>query len=74
MGNRKAELLDEISQLLDQYRREVPGRRRAWPESIKQRALELHPLGLNFTQIAKRTGLPYYTLLKWRHEKKGTLG
>lgn len=70
MGNRKAEILDEISHLLEQYRQEVPSRRRPWPESIKRRALELSELGLNYTQIAERTGLPYYTLLKWKGEKK----
>ncbi len=70
MGNRKAELLDEISHLLEHYRQEIPSRRRPWPESIRQRAMELNRLGLNYTQIAERTGLPYYTLLKWKAEKK----
>lgn len=70
MGNRRTELLAEISQLFEQYRQEVPGRRRAWPESIRRRVLELRQLGLNFTQIAKQTGLPYYTLLSWRRESK----
>jgi hypothetical protein len=71
MGNRKTELLAEISQLLDQYRQEVPGRRRAWPESLKRRVLELHDHDLNYRQIAEGTNLPYYTLLRWAHEKKG---
>lgn len=70
MGNRKSEILDEISRLLEQYRQEVPSRRRPWPESIRRRALELNGLGLNYTQIAERTGLPYYTLLKWKAEGK----
>lgn len=70
MGNRSAELLDEVSQLLTQYRQEVPGGRRAWPESIKHRVLELHRLGLNYSEIARRTGIPYFTVLRWRDEKK----
>jgi lysozyme family protein len=64
------ELLSEITELLSQYRREVPGNRRAWPESIKQRVRALRGTGLNWTQIAKRTGIPYYTVLNWRDEKK----
>lgn len=71
MGSRESELLDEITQLLTQYRQEVPGRRRAWPESIKGRVLELQRLGLNYSEISRRTGVPYFTVLKWRDEKKG---
>lgn len=70
MEDRKTTLLEEVRQLLQQYRAEVPGRRRAWPESIKSRAFELRSLGKNFTQIAEETGLPYFTLLKWHKEKK----
>lgn len=70
MGNRQCELLDEVNQLLTQYRQEVPGGRRAWPESIKARVLELRRLGLNYSEIAKRTGVPYFTVLRWRDEKK----
>ena len=46
------------------------GRRRAWPESIKSRALELRSQGLNFRQISHGTKLPYFTVLKWHHERK----
>jgi len=70
MGNRQSELLDEVNQLLTQYRQEVPGARRAWPESIKTRVLELRRLGLNYSEIARRTGVPYFTVLRWRDEKK----
>jgi transposase-like protein len=69
MSNRD-ELLDEISQLLSQYRQEVPGKRRAWPESIKQRARALRGTGLNWAQIANRSGIPYHTVLKWRDDKR----
>ncbi|MBI4404518.1 MAG: hypothetical protein HY537_10170 [Deltaproteobacteria bacterium] len=34
-------LIDEISQILEQYRREVPGKRSPLPASVKKRVLEL---------------------------------
>lgn len=68
MADRSAELVDEISQLVSQYRREVPGPHRAWPESLRSRVIELHELGFNFSEISRKTGLPYYTILKWRDE------
>jgi hypothetical protein len=70
MANRKNELLDEISQLYEQYRKEVPGRRRPWPESLKSRVLELRGLGLNGRRIAERTKLPYHTVARWVRESK----
>jgi hypothetical protein len=60
------ELLSEISQIKHQYQNEVPGRRRPMPISIKERVFELQKLGLNSSQIAKRTGLPYFTVLSWK--------
>ncbi len=65
MENSQTELLDEIRQLITQYRQEVPGRRRAWPESIKNRVLELELMGLERKEIAKRTGISYYTIFNW---------
>jgi hypothetical protein len=64
------EVLSEIRQLLSQYRAEVPGNRRAWPESIKNRVLGLRDLGLNFKEISRQTGIPYFTVLAWRDAKK----
>lgn len=65
MGDRKSEILAEVSQIIAQYQQEVPGRRRAWPESIKNRVLELQRLGLERKDIAKRTGISYYTIFNW---------
>lgn len=64
------EVLGEISELLAQYRAEVPGKRRTWPESIKSRVIRLRSRGLNFTQISRQTGIPYFTVLAWREKKK----
>jgi hypothetical protein len=58
MENRESEIFDEVNPLLTQHRREVPGGRRSWPESIKARVLELRRLGLNYREIARRTAVP----------------
>ena len=70
MMDRKAELFEEVSQLLTQYRQEVPGTRKAWPESIKSRVIDLRRSGLSFSEISRRTGIPYYTVLCWRDKKR----
>lgn len=69
MTESQSHLVDEISQIQTQYLQEVPGHRRAWPESIKHRVIELHASGMKFAEIARRTGLAYYTVLRWRDEK-----
>lgn len=69
MNEEQTHLVDEISQIYKQYQQEVPGRRRAWPESIKHRVMELHDSGIKFAEIARHTGLAYYTVLRWRDEK-----
>jgi hypothetical protein len=58
-------LLEEIQQVISQYRREVPGRRRAWPESVKNRVVQLCALGVEPKRVAKMTSLSYYTILSW---------
>ena len=70
MDEKSATLLDEIRQLLEQYRKEVPGGRRAWPESIKRRVAELKAGGVKFTEISRRTKIPYYTLVGWKPESR----
>lgn len=70
MENEMTELLGEINQLLTQYRAEIPGGRRAWPESIKNRVMELRKHGLNCTEISQQAGIPYFTVLKWQKERK----
>jgi len=65
-------LFNEIGQLVNQYKVEVPGRRRAWPVSIKTRAMELCEGDFSYHEVAKRTGIPYHTLLTWRYQAKQT--
>jgi hypothetical protein len=58
-------IFDEIRQLITQYSREVPGGRRAWPESIKVRVVKLSALGVSLPEISKRSELSYYTIVNW---------
>lgn len=65
MEKQATPVLEEIRQLIEQYRREVPGGRRAWPESIKTRIGQLCVLGMSAKEISEQTELSYYTILGW---------
>ncbi len=67
MLDEAARLIDEICQIKTQYVNEVGSGRRAWPRSIKERMVKLDKLGLPTKSVADRTGIPYCTLLLWRH-------
>jgi hypothetical protein len=62
---REAVLIDEIQQIVSQYKIEVPGARHAWPKSVKERVEKLFALGIKPKFIAKRTGLSYHTVSLW---------
>jgi len=66
MSDRAVELFSELSQINVQYKAEVPGRRRAWPQSLKDRIFELRSLGLSFKEIAQRSGISYQTIVSWK--------
>lgn len=59
------QIVDEVRQLCEQYRQEVPGTRRAWPQAIKSRVRELHAQGVPLKSIAEKTGISYYTIHHW---------
>jgi hypothetical protein len=63
-------LFSEIRQMLEQYKVEVPGGRRAWPVSVKERIFELNAGGIRYDEISERTGIPYTTILTWRSRNK----
>ena len=65
MKEEVAKLAEEIRQLTIQYREEVPGGRRAWPEAIKSRVSQLCGLGLTAKEISHLTHLSYFTILGW---------
>ena len=66
MAERTDEIFNELSQILEQYKAEVPSDRRAWPESVKMRVFELRSLGMSFVKIAERTGIAVQTLYTWK--------
>jgi hypothetical protein len=70
MTEHQQQLLDELRQICTQYQREVPTRRRPWPESIRGRILRLKELGLSFHTIASETGIPAMTLYSWGPDGK----
>ena len=59
-------ILDELEQLSSQYKAEVPGVRRAWPESVKSRIRLLLEDGMTAAEASRKTGIPYFTLNSWR--------
>ena len=63
-------LVNEIRQIHEQYKIEVPKKRRPWPKSIQERILELWRLGMSSHQIALETGLPAQTLYSWKQRVK----
>lgn len=69
MLDEASQLIDEISQIRKQYVDEVGSGRRVWPRSIKERMTKLDKLGLPSKAIAERTGIPYATILLWRHRR-----
>lgn len=73
MDDKVTALFSELSQICEQYKREVPGGRRAWPKSIKDRVFALQRLGISAHQVAKQVPIPYMTIVSWNaaERKKG---
>ena len=66
MQNTK-ELIQEIIQMTAQYRAEVSSKRKPWPNSIIDRVEELIKMGLSVKKVSDLTGIPYFSILNWRH-------
>lgn len=64
--NNLGQIVDEIRQIRDQFQKEVLGRFRAWPESLKARILELAEAGWSVSKIFQQTGVPVPTIYTWR--------
>lgn len=60
------QLLDELRQICAQYAKEVPKKRRPWPESVRTRVLRLRFLGVSNHRVAQETGIPVMTLYCWK--------
>src|SRR5271154_5882911 len=66
MSDRAEEIFNELAQICEQYKAEVPSNRGAWPESVKSRVFELKSMGLSFIKIAERTGIATQTIYAWK--------
>ena len=70
MLDEASRLIDEICQIKTQYVTEVGSGRRVWSRSIKDRMTKLDKLGLPAKALSARTGIPYCTILLWRHRRQ----
>lgn len=70
MNDRIQNLFSELEQICEQYKEQVPGRRRAWPKAVKERIEELSLLGVNGYEVSKRIPVPYMTIVSWRSKAK----
>lgn len=64
------QLLSEVRELFEQYQREVPRKRKPWPESIRGRVRALWELGVSSHQISLEANVPAQTLYSWRKRIK----
>ena len=70
MQKQSIQILNELVELCGQYKVEIPGRRRAWPKSIKERIFNLQALGVKPSEITKRTGISKQTIYVWNSQQK----
>jgi hypothetical protein len=64
------QLYREIRELFEQYKLEVPKKRRPWPVSIQTRVMALWKMGISSHTIEAETGLPAQTMYSWRQRIK----
>ncbi len=65
-------LIDEIHQIVEQYKAEVPAGNRSWPKSIEDRVIKLFPI-MNPLRIAELTGISRSTIYYWHRSVRGVL-
>ena len=70
MDDRTQNLFSELEQICEQYKEQVPGKRRAWPKAVRERVEELEHLGINGYEISRRIPVPYMTIVSWRSKTK----
>jgi hypothetical protein len=62
--------LNEIREMYQQYKNNLPARGIPWPESVGHRIIELWKVGVTTKEIAEKTGLPAQRLYIWRQQVK----
>ncbi len=66
------QLLDEIRQIMQQYKAEFPVDNRSWPKSIQDRVVKLFPQ-MDPIEIAVRTEISRSTIYYWHRRMRGVL-
>ena len=66
---RAKQLINEIQDLTEQYHAEVRSRRKPWPNSIRERVIELIETGMSRKEAAGVTKVPYDTINQWFFKK-----
>ena len=64
--DRQEQMLNELREISEQYAKEITGKRRPWPRSIRDRVIALRQDRVSFERISKATGLPIQTMYSWR--------
>lgn len=71
MREEAQQIISEVIQMRDQYFSEVGAdARRTWPKSIRERVMLLDSMKMGRKEIAELTGVPYDTIIQWRHYEK----
>jgi transposase-like protein len=65
-----SEILSQICQIKAQYNIEVPGSRRRWPKSVRERVVRLRELKLTIKEIADQTGISAHSIVHWGNGRK----
>jgi len=66
---RATQLINEIRDLTEQYHAEVGSQRKPWPNSIRERVIELVATGMSRKETAEATRVPYDTINQWFFKK-----
>ena len=66
---RAKQLINEIQDLTEQYHAEVGSQRKPWPNSIRERVMELVETGMSRKEAAGVTKVPYDTINQWFFKK-----
>ena len=64
------QIIAEIKDIRNQYDREVSSKGKPWPKSIQSRIMRLIELGYSMKSISIDSGVPYYSILNWRHRDR----
>ena len=68
------QILNEVLEVMSQYRDEVDGTGRRWPKSVRTRVVRLVELGVPKRRISQETKIPKATVYAWFRKSRGKGG